>query len=559
MNRSRIILISALLTAVAAIAPVALALVLAQADIRERAEQNLGAAAGFLAHDAAGLLRQVDEALTAIGELGSGCSESDLQQLRQLVFDIPEISETGIVTADGRLVCTSWGPVQPPEQLNRPPAQRALRVRHYDRVRIMQRPAVVVARTREDGSEVNALLPTRVLMGVISAELGGHGLSGLIETPGRHIILASGRVPDLQVELERRQIGSQVTLLRARFSDGVERILAARALDGYPHLLAVAAVSEDWLQQDWLEEALPVGLLGLTASLFLVALVVILARRRLSLRGELLRALQQEEFEVHYQPIVDLEHGRCAGAEALLRWRHPEQGLLYPDHFIHLAEDTGIIEPITEWLMRRVAKDLGPLLAQRPQMYVTINLCARHFRQERILHASEAAFGSAGVRAEQLVYEITERSLVEDEGTPAREIMTALRERDSRIALDDFGTGNSCLSYLNSFPLDYLKIDRQFVDAIGSGSVADGLLDSIVEIAGKVELQLVAEGVESEEQERYLQRCGVRFAQGYRYSRALPAEAFRSFVAEGEPRPAGYDGARRDRRCSPGPSRPRSA
>jgi sensor c-di-GMP phosphodiesterase-like protein len=256
--------------------------------------------------------------------------------------------------------------------------------------------------------------------------------------------------------------------------------------------------------------------------------------RRLSLQGELERSLQRDEFEINYLPVMDLKSGRCIGAEALISWCQPGGRRVRPDLFIPLAEDTGLIEPMTEWLMKKLLEETGALLQQDRSLHIAINLSPSHFESDRILQSSSAIFGNSGIRPEQIIYEITERSLIED-GSKARHVMECLSKRASGIALDDFGTGYSSLGYIRSFPLDYIKIDKRFVESIGTDAPAAGLIEAIIDMTGRLGLKTVAEGVETHEQEEYLIRHGVDFAQGWYYSRAVPIAGFKQFVRQRNP------------------------
>jgi sensor c-di-GMP phosphodiesterase-like protein len=185
---------------------------------------------------------------------------------------------------------------------------------------------------------------------------------------------------------------------------------------------------------------------------------------------------------------------------------------------------------MTEWLMKQVRLELETLLASDRASHIAINLSPCHFDTDKILHASSRIFGSSAILPEQIIYEITERGLVAEDSGVARDVMTRLRKRNSHIALDDFGTGYSSLSYLSSFPLDYLKIDKSFVDAIGTDALKAGLVDSIIDMAKRLNLRIIAEGVENAGQATYLRDRGVDQAQGWYYSRAMPADEFIEFV-----------------------------
>ena len=228
--------------------------------------------------------------------------------------------------------------------------------------------------------------------------------------------------------------------------------------------------------------------------------------------------------------MIELQTGRCVGAEALISWVPPGEKRVRPDLFIPLAEDTGLIEPMTEWLMKKLHSEIADLLQHDRSLHIAINLSPSHFESGRILQTSSAIFGNSGILPEQIIYEITERSLIED-GEKAREVMESLSNRHSGIALDDFGTGYSSLSYIESFPVDYLKIDKCFIKAIGSDAPTTGLVDAIIDMARRLGLQTIAEGVETREQEAYLSDQGVDFAQGWYYSKAVPVGQLRKFLA----------------------------
>jgi sensor c-di-GMP phosphodiesterase-like protein len=163
-------------------------------------------------------------------------------------------------------------------------------------------------------------------------------------------------------------------------------------------------------------------------------------------------------------------------------------------------------------------------------LHIAINLSPCHFESNRILKISSQIFGNSAIRPEQIIYEITERGLIEEDSGIARDVMKRLRKRASHIALDDFGTGYSSLSYISSFPLDFLKIDRSFVESIGTAALTAGLIDSIIDMAKRLELRIIAEGVETREQADYLRQHGVDYAQGWLYSRSMPIAAFTEYV-----------------------------
>jgi diguanylate cyclase (GGDEF)-like protein/PAS domain S-box-containing protein len=252
---------------------------------------------------------------------------------------------------------------------------------------------------------------------------------------------------------------------------------------------------------------------------------------RLELGGELQRAVEEEQFELHFQPIVDLENGTIAGAEALIRWRHPERGLLHPGDFLPLAEETGLIVPMGRWVLEEATRTLRRWETDYPevQLYLSANVSMRQLYDPGIVDAVRDALNDAGVGADRLVVEITE-SFLADESEAPRDRLQRLRALGVRLAVDDFGTGYSALSYLQRFPIDVLKIDRSFVEHARRTSASANLVRSIVQLGQSLHLHIVAEGIEDAEQARLLHDMGVRSGQGYHFARPLPPERFAALL-----------------------------
>jgi diguanylate cyclase (GGDEF)-like protein len=249
------------------------------------------------------------------------------------------------------------------------------------------------------------------------------------------------------------------------------------------------------------------------------------ARERLSLESRLRRALDADEFVVHYQPRVDLANGSIAGLEALVRWRDPEAGIVLPDVFIPIAEETGLIGPLGDRVLRSVCEQIAAWRrAGGPCVPVSVNLSAQQFRQRDLAASIEAALRAAGVEPRWLELEITEGTLMRDEEAVGATLRT-LHDRGIRIALDDFGTGYSSLNYLRRLPVDTLKIDRSFVLDIESDAGSAALVEAIIAMARALRLRVVAEGVETAGQREQLRRWGCDEFQGFVFSPAVPPES----------------------------------
>jgi diguanylate cyclase (GGDEF)-like protein len=251
------------------------------------------------------------------------------------------------------------------------------------------------------------------------------------------------------------------------------------------------------------------------------------AGARLARESELRRAIAEGELRLHFQPKMDALSGRMVGAEALVRWQHPQRGLLLPGDFIPLAEETGLIVPLGDWVMRSACETLMHWRKLRlSALPLSINLSAPSFLQDGLVAQLDALLQSCGLQAGQLTIEVTESLLMQDLGRTVKRLH-ALRDRGFKLSLDDFGTGYSSLSYLKRFPIDELKIDRSFVQDIQRGGKDSALVASIIALGGLLDLRVVAEGVETAAQSDLLLAQGCHQQQGYLFARPMPADELR--------------------------------
>ena len=243
-------------------------------------------------------------------------------------------------------------------------------------------------------------------------------------------------------------------------------------------------------------------------------------------KEDLRQALDRQEFVLHYQPEIELASRRIVGLEALIRWQHPERGLIPPMDFIPVAEETGMILPIGDWGLAEVCRQIDLWCNEdnaHRSLRVCVNLSARQFAREGLADHVEALLRRSSVSSRQLGLEMTESSLIPDSGT-AMEVLGSLRRLGVSLLVDDFGTGYSSLHYLHTFPFDVLKIDRSFVDRMTEGEQPLQIVRTIVELARVLGMDVVAEGIETREQDALLRQLGCRFGQGYLFSRPVPAE-----------------------------------
>ncbi len=249
------------------------------------------------------------------------------------------------------------------------------------------------------------------------------------------------------------------------------------------------------------------------------------AIRRLTLEADLRKALDQEEFTVHYQPIVDLFNHQLAGVEALVRWQHPDRGLISPTEFIPIAEEIGLIVLLDRWVFEQACRQMSHWQAQfthRPLLKVSVNLSAQDLRKTSLIQDIDSILKKTGLPGSAITLEITESLLIEDiEQTIG--LLTQLAARQIQISIDDFGTGYSSLNYLHRLPVNSLKIDQSFVSQMQLESRNYKVVSTIVTLSNQLGLTSVAEGIETHQQLQYLRQLGCQFGQGYLFSKPLPA------------------------------------
>jgi EAL domain-containing protein (putative c-di-GMP-specific phosphodiesterase class I) len=245
---------------------------------------------------------------------------------------------------------------------------------------------------------------------------------------------------------------------------------------------------------------------------------------KLQLYTDLRRAIERGEFVLHYQPKVELREGRLLGVESLLRWNHPQRGMVQPDEFIPALEDSGLILPVGEWVMREACAQIRRWQAMGVSAVpVAVNLSAKQFHRPDLDALVRRVLADEGVAPELIELEITESCLMSDPEEAVR-LLLGLRAAGLMISVDDFGTGYSSLSYLTRLPLTALKVDHSFVRDAAVSREAASIVRAVIDMAHNLEFTVIAEGVETEDQVAFLRRYGCDVGQGFLFGRPMPAD-----------------------------------
>jgi len=253
------------------------------------------------------------------------------------------------------------------------------------------------------------------------------------------------------------------------------------------------------------------------------------AMERLDLENSLKSAFENDEFLIHYQPVIDIHKNEVTGVEALLRWQHPDKGMIQPSDFVNVVEDCGLIVALGEWLIFSVCKQIKVWQdAGLKNQNVSINLAPRQFKEQDLVAVFKQAISEHDIEAASLSVEITERTLIDNVGE-VEATLKKLRGMGMKIMLDDFGTGYASLAYLKEFPVDVVKIDRAFVAGIPDNEDDSTIVDAIAGLTRGLKLSLLAEGVENERQLSVLKGLGCQYGQGFYWSKALPGDEYEQF------------------------------
>jgi sensor c-di-GMP phosphodiesterase-like protein len=453
---------------------------------------------------------QVISALDGLAARGvDGCEPDDVEAIRRAAFDTTPVKEIAIVGPGGQTLCTDRGlPLGHRRVIWSEPLTGADWYT-FDLVQLENgQPMVRLSRKVGEGSNgIAALVQSALFLPQVSTQGGPFSAFAQIATASGALIGNVG---------ERAGASSQTFVASAKsdkfgFTNEIsmprERLNAGHSDLRWLSLFATGAI---------------IIILGVFSML--------MPRRRPGDPvAELERALAAGEFVPYYQPIVDIRSGQLRGAEVLVRWRKPDGTLVYPGSFIPLAESSGLIRAMTRDLMKRVCTEAGHAFGKRPALKISFNFAGQLFSDESIVKDVRNIFGGSPIKLSQVVLEVTERDPIEN-FTATRQTIAALQGLGVRIAIDDVGTGHSGLSYMLKLGVDIIKIDKMFVDAIGTDRNSTTIVETLVDLAHNMRMDIVAEGVENFEQVMYLRELGVRSAQGYVFAPPLPGKSFLQLI-----------------------------
>lgn len=475
------------------------------------AEETLGDYAGRMVDH---LEVTIDEGVLALTDLAANgvmaCDSAAIDAMRRAIFDTYVLREIAVVDSDGNTVCADTIFKTERWTLSRQDTvNRAIDVSVVTDEQTFMRSLALRYRPSEDRALVAHFAPNSLGLDVLPDRWRSAGLARLTLLDGTEFQTVPNRI-DTAFEQTGDMIGAMAGSNRYPLSVDV-RVDRETVMRDYESLKAYALVA-----------------MSIFASIVL-GVAVFIARQRPSASDDISQGLRAGEFIPYYQPVINLNTGRLEGCEVLVRRRRRDGTIQSPAAFIAQAEADGQIVPLTRQLMRLTIDDLGACYARRRGMSVAFNLCAHHFTNDQIVRDVEAIFAESPISPSQLILEVTERFPLDDTATAVR-VIADLQAVGAKVALDDAGTGHSGLAMLHRLGMDIVKIDKLFIDPIQADTKNAPIVDSLVDLAKKLGMSVIAEGVETLDQVNYLRSHGVDSAQGYLFAPPLPAASYIALV-----------------------------
>ena len=490
--------------------PVLIALQLAAVHSRKEQERHVALLASEVLNRSEQVSTQIVWAESLLTEPSvRPCSPRHLQLMARMTAEMPFLIALGHIEQD-RLLCSTFGlhgsglPVGPPEFRSR--LGRDIRP-------AVPLPGITEHKlllTTEPTSGYTAIIHPDV---PVNIQANDPSLSVGVYSPSSLRALSRRGLFD---PAWHERLGTRSAV---QFFDG-QHVVAIQRSEQYDYA-AYAAITVEHFDRGTACLMLLLVPLGIGAGFILALIVFRYTQHRLSMLWHFRRALRREELFLVYQPVVDLASGRWVGAEALLRWRQADGTLVPPDVFIAMAERNHLINQVTARVIQLFIRDLHVMLRQRPDFHISVNFSASDLERLDLARKLHETVTAADLQPGQIQVEATERGLLNTDQT--RSVLQYLRTQGMRIAIDDFGTGYSSLSYLTTLEVDSLKIDKSFVETIGTDAATSQVVAHIIEMAKSLRLKMIAEGVETQDQADYLRAHGVQYAQGWLFARPLTA------------------------------------
>jgi sensor c-di-GMP phosphodiesterase-like protein len=492
-------------------------IILFNAWLKKQGDDEVAITAAWVLGSAEVQLGQTIAALRDLSARGvDTCGPVHVEAMRQTSLLTGSVKQIMLIGANGETLCTDTGGPAPRHEVLTSAAGGSPDI-VLDVIHLADRSerSLRIRKSSQDGKpDLAALLPAGLLLPQASKQ-GGDLL------PYAHIAMSDGTL------VETSGIAPDPATQKTHFSD---RLRSKQ----YPLAITVSMPRHGVIAS--YDDLRRIGtLITGGIALGIVVCALLLSRRRpASPVADMAKAIRDDEFVPYYQPIVDLQTGRLLGAEVLVRWRQPDGSLLEPNAFVLRLESGGLVLEFTRKLMRRVKKEIGDAVGRRPALAIAFNVAPQHFDDALILHDVATIFDGSGVRLSQIVLELTERNEVANL-TSMRRTIAALQRVGCKVAIDDVGTGHSGLSYILKLGVDIIKIDKIFIEAIGSESHSKAIIETLIDLAKNMRMDIVAEGVETFDQVTYLRERGIGAAQGFVFAPPLPASTFLQLLEAMDP------------------------
>lgn len=447
------------------------------------------------------------------------CSPAFFNQMKQFVFDHPVISGLYIADKKQRILCSTVGDIinkSPKQDSNQPMIFGPFKEEGVENAYfIIQQPGL--------DHDVGVYILQRVLeerMHIKDESIDNVTLFDSVQN--KPLIVLNTKAPGGQLN---KALLSAQKLLMLNKGD-----VASNKLQSLDNAVIMLHSDYQYLFMILLQKELLIAAIVIFITSLLYLQLKKLLSQRYSLTGTLRHAIKANQFFPIYQPVYDMKKKAYVGAEVLVRWHSETNEEVPPDFFIDEAEASGLIVPITQALVEKALDECEDLLKSSKDFHLAFNLSRDHFVNERFLPDFIALCERKNIHPKQIILELTERQLLDLNDKGIKTKIAILRSKGFSLALDDYGTGHASISYLQSFPFNYLKIDKIYTQSIGSGAITETLIETIIEMASKLKLTLIAEGVETPEQMSYLKQHDVHLVQGWLFAKAMSYEQLILFV-----------------------------